>query len=82
MIVENIKRFIDVLGRDHNVVILMANVPADTPSRHIHAAVAAVHTYGQPPLAEDLDTIAFQIPERESFHEYVKTMSGGSEVIF
>ncbi len=40
MIVKNIKRFIDVLGRDHNVVILMANVPADTPSRHIHAAVS------------------------------------------
>ena len=82
MIVKIIKRFIDVLGRDHNVVILMANVPADTPSRHIHAAVAAVHTYGQMPLAEDLDTIAFKIPERESFHEYVKTMSGGSEFIF
>lgn len=76
-IISLVKRFIDRLGRDHNLTIIMSNVPADTPPRHIHAAVAAVHTYGRLPLAENLDHVEFSIPERESFHDYVKKMSEG-----
>ncbi len=76
-IVDLVKRLIDTFGRDHNLTIIMSNVPADTPPRHIHAAVTAAHTYGRLPLAENLDTVAFHIPERESFQEYVHKMSGG-----
>ncbi len=76
-IINLVRRFIDRLGRDHNLTIIMSNVPADTPPHHIHAAVAAVHTYGRLPLAENLDRIAVNIPERESFHDYVQKMSEG-----
>jgi hypothetical protein len=76
-IVDNIKRFIDVLGRDHNLALILSNIPADTPPQHVHAAVAAAHTYGQLPLASHLDEVELKVPERESFHEYVKKMSAG-----
>jgi uroporphyrinogen-III decarboxylase len=77
-IVDNIKRFIDVLGRDHNLAVVLANIPADAPPQHIHAAVAAAHTYGRLPLAPKLDEVNFKVPERESFHEYVQKMSLGA----
>jgi hypothetical protein len=77
-IVDNIKRFIDVLGSDYNLAIILANIPADTPPRHIHAAVAAAHTYGCFPLASNLDGVALEVPERESFQEYAGKMSGGT----
>jgi hypothetical protein len=76
-IIDLVKRLIDTFGRDYNLTVIMSNVPADTPPRHIHAAVSAVHTYGRLPLAENLDTVAFHIPEREPFQEYVHKMSGG-----
>ena len=77
-IVDNIKRFIDVLGRDYNLAIILANIPADTPPEHIHAAVAAAHTYGSFPLASNLDGVALEVPERESFQEYAEKMSAGT----
>jgi len=77
-IVDNIRRFIDVLARDHNLAIMLANIPADTPPQHIHAAVAAAHTYGRLPLAPNLDELEFKVPERESFQEYVGRMSSGA----
>ena len=77
-IVDTVKRFIDMLGRDHNLAISLANVPADTPSPHIHAAVAATHTYGHFPIAPNLDDIPFQPPQREPFEEYRKKMSSGT----
>jgi len=43
----------------------------DTPPEHIHAAVAACHTYGRLPLPENLDEIPFEMPQRESFSEFV-----------
>ena len=77
-IVDTIKRYVDQLSRDHNLAISLANVPADTPSHHIHAAVAATHTYGKFPIAQHLDDIPFQLPEREPFEEYRKRMTSGT----
>ena len=51
----------------------MANIPADTPPAHVHAAVAAAHTYGHLPLADDLSQVKFELPKRESFEEFMKT---------
>jgi hypothetical protein len=76
-IVDYIKRVITILGHDHNVAFLIASTPADTPAEHVHAAVAAVHTYGKLPLADDLDKVHFEIPKRETFQEYVQKMSDG-----
>jgi len=72
-IVDNIKRFINVLGRRAELGIFLANIPADTNPAHIHAAVAAIHTYGALPLAENLETVPFEVPERETFDEFMKT---------
>jgi len=72
-IVDNIKRFIDVLARRTHLDIFLANVPADTDPAHIHAAVTAVHTYGALPLAGNLDDVKFEVPQRESFDEFMKT---------
>ncbi|MFX1566955.1 MAG: uroporphyrinogen decarboxylase family protein [Promethearchaeota archaeon] len=72
-IVDTVKRYIDAFARDHNLSIFLMNVPYDTPSAHIHAAVAATHTYGKLPIANNLDDINFVLPKRESFDEWVNT---------
>ena len=76
-IVETVKRFIEALGRNHHLAIVLANIPADTPPRHIHAAVAATRAYGRLPLAKDLDEITVSVPQRESLQEYIDTLSKG-----
>jgi hypothetical protein len=74
-IVDNIKRFVDVLGRENPIDIFLANVPSDTPTQHIHAAVAASHTYGRLPIAENLDEVEIEVPQRESFEEFMATQA-------
>ncbi len=70
-IIERIKYYIDTLARDGRFTIYLNQIPAETPAEHIHAAVAACHTHGQYPIAEDLDKIPFELPERESFAEFL-----------
>lgn len=72
-IVDTVKRYIDTFARDHNLSIFLANVPFDTPSDHIHAAVAATHTYGKLPIADNLADIKFVLPKRESFDVWRNT---------
>ena len=72
-IVDLVKRYIKAFAWDHELVMSIANIPADTPSDHVHAAVAAVHTYGQLPLPDDpddIDAVQFAAPRRESFTEW------------
>jgi hypothetical protein len=69
-IIDNVKRFIDAFGRDHSLSIFLSNVPADSPSEHIHAAVAATHTYGKFPIGDNLDKIELTIPKKKSFKEW------------
>ena len=71
-IVERIKLYIDKMARDARCMIHLNQIPADTPSDHIHAAVAACHTYGRFPIQENLDDIPFQVPKRERFLEFVR----------
>jgi len=71
-IVKTIKRFINTFARDHELTIHLANIPFDTPPDHVHAAVAAVHTFGRKPIADNLDEIEFKPPKRESFQEWRK----------
>ena len=70
-IVERIKLYIDKLGRDGRLLIHLNQIPADTPPEHIHAAVAACHTYGRLPIPKKLDEIPFKLPPRESFAEFL-----------
>jgi len=71
-IVERIKVYIDTLARDGRCMIHLNQIPADTPSDHIHAAVAACRCYGRFPIPEDLDQVEFEIPQRESFAEFLQ----------
>jgi len=71
-IVNKIKETIDMFARDHEFNIILGNIPTDAPSDHIHAAVAAVHTYGKLPIAENLDEIQFKMPKKEPFNEWRK----------
>ncbi len=76
-IAANVKRLIALFGHDHDLSIFLASTPADTPSQHVHAAVAAAHAYGKLPISAELDDKPVKIPQRESFQEYVHKMSGG-----
>jgi len=71
-IVERIKLYIDKMARDGRCMIHLNQIPAETPPEHIHAAVAACHTYGRHPIPDNLEDIHFEIPERESFSEFVQ----------
>jgi len=69
-IVDLVKRHIDTFGRDHNLSMFLANIPADAPPEHIHAAIQATHTYGRFPIADDLNEVDFKFKKRESFQEW------------
>jgi uroporphyrinogen-III decarboxylase len=69
-IVDFIKRYISTFAAEHEISMAFANIPADTNPDHIHAAIAAIHTYGRLPIAENLDEIEFELPKRESFQEW------------
>jgi uroporphyrinogen-III decarboxylase len=74
-IVDFIKRYISTFAPEHEISLGLANIPADTNPDHVHAAVAAIHTYGRKPIAENLDEISFELPRRESFQEWKKQHS-------
>ncbi len=74
-IISAVKRIIDAFAREHSVQFLFGNLPADAPSDHIHAGIAAVHTYGRYPIADNLDDIELKIPKRESFKEWKQKIS-------
>jgi uroporphyrinogen-III decarboxylase len=71
-IVERIKSYIENFARDGRCLIHLNQIPLATPSEHVHAAVAACHTYGRYPIAENLDDVQFEIPEREDFSDFRK----------
>ncbi len=66
-IVDFIKKCIDVMGREGRLAFFFEQIPAFTPPEHIHAAVAAIRTYGRYPIAENLDDVKFEMPEFEPF---------------
>jgi hypothetical protein len=70
--VERIKFYLDKMARDGRCLIHLNQIPAGTPPEHIHAAVAACHTYGRLPIPGILDDIYFKIPKRESFEEFLR----------
>lgn len=70
-IVARIKHYIDVIARDGRGAIYLNQIPTETPPAHVHAAVAACHTFGRFPIAENLDEVPLEIPPRESFQEFL-----------
>jgi hypothetical protein len=53
-------------------MIHLNQIPAQTPPEHIHVAVAACHNYGRYPIADNLDDVAFSLPEQRSFSEFME----------
>jgi len=72
VIVDFTKRIIDVLGREGKLLIFFSQIPASTPPEHVHAAIAAVKTYGKYPIAENLDDVKFEMPRFEPFDQWQK----------
>ena len=70
-ILERMKLYVQGLARDGRGAIYLNHVSADTPSEHVHAAVAACRAYGKFPIPETLDEIEVQLPRRESFAEFM-----------
>jgi uroporphyrinogen-III decarboxylase len=71
-IVERVKAYIQSAGRRGRLTIMINNVAGDTPSEHLHAVVAAVHTYGQYPLADKSESIPFEMPDVEPFADFAR----------
>ncbi|UQZ90651.1 hypothetical protein C4J81_16140 [Deltaproteobacteria bacterium Smac51] len=68
-IVERVKHY-TLTGKNGLTpfVFFLSNVAPATPSEHVHAAVQAVRTFGQP---EADSSTSFQIKPRESFGDFV-----------
>lgn len=71
-IIQRIKEYIAQGAPGGKLAIFLNSLPADTPPEHIHAAVAAIRTFGRYPLAKDMDALEVKIPPRESFAEFVR----------
>lgn len=71
-IVEKIKEWIDIMGRDGRLLFFIANVPADTPPLNVHTAVHTVHTLGRYPIAKDLASIRSEPPGFQPFDLWLK----------
>ncbi|CAB5125612.1 hypothetical protein D3OALGA1CA_2880 [Olavius algarvensis associated proteobacterium Delta 3] len=70
-IVDRIKLFIDKMGRDGQCMIHLNHIAAETPPEHVHAAVAACHSYGRLPIVDNLEDIQLEMAKRESFSEFI-----------
>ena len=79
-IVQRIKRYIDKMARDGRCMIHLNQIAAETPPEHIHAAVAACHTFGRLPIPENIDDVQFNIPRSPHFSEFVRKKMGTAGV--
>jgi hypothetical protein len=70
-IVERIRQYVDGLARDGRCANYLNQIPANTRPEHVHAAVAACHTFGKFPIAENLSDVKVEIPERENFSDFL-----------
>ncbi|MDY7076410.1 MAG: uroporphyrinogen decarboxylase family protein [Chloroflexota bacterium] len=71
-IAARVKSYIQAAAPRGRLTLIINNVPGDTPPEHIHATVAAARTYGQYPIADDLDAIPFEMPDVEPFVDFAR----------
>jgi len=71
-IVDKIREWVDIMGRDGRILFFIGNVPADTPPINVHTAISAVHTLGHYPIAENLNSISITPPTAQPFDEWLK----------
>ena len=71
-IVDKVREWIDILGRDGRMLVFIGNVPADTPPINIHTAIHAVRTLGRYPIQADLSAIQVEPPAFQPFDAWLK----------
>ena len=71
-IVNLIRGWIDIMGRDGGILFFIGNVPADAPPINIHTSVHAVHTLGRYPIAADLSAVKIAPPHYQPFDEWLR----------
>ncbi|MFN2169413.1 MAG: uroporphyrinogen decarboxylase family protein [Anaerolineae bacterium] len=71
-IVDKVREWIDIAGRDGRLLFFIGNVPADTPPVNVFTAVKAVRTLGKYPIAKDLDAVEVKPPVFQPFDEWLK----------
>ncbi len=71
-IVDKIREWIDIMGRDGRLLFYIGNVPADTPPINVQTAVHAVHTLGRYPIVADLSLISIEPPSFQPFDKWLE----------
>ncbi|HHW74499.1 MAG TPA: hypothetical protein GX744_04510 [Firmicutes bacterium] len=71
-LVDKIREWIGIMGRDGRLLFFIGSVPADTPPANVHMAVRAVHTLGRYPIAKDLSAIRVELPSFQPFDRWLK----------
>jgi uroporphyrinogen-III decarboxylase len=72
-IVDEVREWIDIMGRDGRLLFFIGNVPADTPPLNVHTAIHAVRTLGRYPIAADLAQVRVEVPKFEPFDQWLKS---------
>jgi len=72
VIVEKIREWIEIMGRDGGLLFFIGNVPADSPPLNIHTAVQAVRVLGKYPIVENLSSIKIETKAYQPFDEWLK----------
>ncbi len=68
----NVRKLIREGAGRGRFVLLINLVPIGTPVEHVHAAVAAVRQFGAYPIAPDLESHPFRMPEPTPFAEWMR----------
>jgi uroporphyrinogen-III decarboxylase len=71
-VVALIRRWVDLMARKSGLMLMIANVPSDTPPVNIHTAVKAVQQLGCYPIAPDLDAVKVSVASFKPFDEWLK----------
>jgi len=71
-IVDKIREWINIMGRDGRLLFFIGNVPADAPPVNVHTALQAVHKLGRYPIAKDLSAITIEPHKFTPFDEWLK----------
>ncbi len=71
-IVAKVREWINIAGRDGGLLLMIGNIPADTPPINVHTAVHATHTLGKYPIEEDLNAVKVDIPSCQPFDQWLR----------
>lgn len=69
-IVDRVRHYLRLAAPEGKLSMFINEIPADTPSEHVHAFVNAAHIYGKYPIAEDLEAVRWDISPQPSFAEF------------